>query len=748
VFNITVGGGSILGGSTEEKRSHPPSTINMQEGEASLSSQTSGLPSTTLRNLVPGQASGVFSKEFLEAFEPRTTRGGGFQWTQYGQALTINQKYQINKELVLGRVSNAVLGSYLGISKQAVERIKAKFKGDQVPHDRPGRPPLLDNERVQELCDTIKQGQAEKKALTKPQTLDLIKNLAHDTALDKGRVPLKDCPADRKTVQKLYKHIKANVVKGQKTSPARGRESMDIRNFITMAAMNEAFGKGLPWHCIANMDATTFLLRFTSNDELVVLPSDDPPTTTEAEPLDIFVKQMFLTSASGRLAPPLFIISDNSMDREAFDFHLVKGLNYSMQAGDGGGYIAFCQSRQGNSALHQWIFTKYLVDFAHCMRGHLDGGPKGQDTPIYLVIDGEAIQSSTFDLPVVRDTIASASIDVGKGPASCSGVCGNALDVCNIFKGIKTRLRSGPALNEGRLADSELTDRLLALLLSTHPKISPENRGKLAQSLPRLLHEEVKTLNYASLTHGFERIGMIPPSTPRRTSLMSTLSCCPKTASLGKETMAKIVSGFPSLVEKMAKEGQITEAEMDAAEIPSRAEATTEKKDKDERVQYQQRAVLLTAAASVLRRQAWIESHKKPPPRQPRPKGEKRPRTKKTIVSSSSGDPILTIPPPSSSSSSSSSSPPDPNTPNPPLGTAPSTPRNKRRKKNDPKVPIISNTSIFPPLDVTISSSSNSSSFPVSLVPKKSPKKGISKGQILKASIPNKKKIKTVCIKL
>ncbi len=49
-----------------------------------------------------------------------------------------------------------------------------------------------------------------------------------------------------------------------------------------------------------------------------------------------------------------------------------------------------------------------------------------QDQVFYLVADGEEIQVAPFQDDDLVKTFAAHKIHVGKGPASCSGFCGNA----------------------------------------------------------------------------------------------------------------------------------------------------------------------------------------------------------------------------------------------------------------------------------------------------------------------------------
>ena len=116
-----------------------------------------------------------------------------------------------------------------------------------------------------------------------------------------------------------------------------------------------------------------------------------------------------------------------------------------------------------------------------------------------------------------------------------------------------------------------------------------------------------KVINFQVVQHGFARIGVCPLST------INCLKCCDKeTLKLfNKECLDNMVAKVTNLVEKFHQEGQITEADMDAAEIPRAITEDKRTTEKDCRRQSNQRAVLLSCSATHERRQDWIQSHRK-----------------------------------------------------------------------------------------------------------------------------------------
>jgi len=88
----------------------------------------------------------------------------------------------------------------------------------------------------------------------------------------------------------------------------------------------------------------------------------------------------------------------------------------------------------------------------------------------YLVIDGEATQLGALEDPTVLATLTAEGIEVGKGPASGSGVCGNALDCGNMFKAVKSSLKWKESVAKGECPNSELLEEMSTLIKSKRTK--------------------------------------------------------------------------------------------------------------------------------------------------------------------------------------------------------------------------------------------------------------------------------------
>jgi hypothetical protein len=293
------------------------------------------------------------------------------------------------------------------------------------------------------------------------------------------------------------------------------------------------------------------------------------------------------------------------------------------------------QIQGGNLPFFKWLFTSYVVEFLNSSRKLAD-----RDNEFcYLVIDGEAIQSKVFENSDVLEIFENQKIHVGKGPASCSGVIGNALDCGNLFKGIKSRLSKASEIN---LIQTELRDRIMMELekhsKNTRGNLAADKKLKIANGITHLLGQQKETIKTQTIINSFKMIGMIPhesssnlsPHFTPPTPFEMTLSRCPKQGELTSAEVKKIIENVGEMAKIFEKNGQITEEEMDNLGIvKGENNGQNARLPNDMRVQHQQRAILLTAKASVERRRQWIQQRAKEKDRKRKLKEEKKEKSLK-----------------------------------------------------------------------------------------------------------------------
>jgi len=232
------------------------------------------------------------------------------------------------------------------------------------------------------------------------------------------------------TVYNYSKKLKITKEKGQKTTNARRDASLDVRNFLSMAVMNAVETENLSHHCIGNLDATQFILKYTDQQKLISIDKlniHSPTTRTEESIFDLLVKQFFFVNAAGFSSPPLFLISCESLGENEMVIVEVSGLSFSFD-GKTNGLIVFCNSRIGNKSFFEWMFSCFVIQNVKNFKSR-----QSNSKNFYLVLDGEATQIQSLDNENIRKLLSENDIDIGKGPASCSGCCGNALDCGNLY---------------------------------------------------------------------------------------------------------------------------------------------------------------------------------------------------------------------------------------------------------------------------------------------------------------------------
>jgi hypothetical protein len=227
----------------------------------------------------------------------------------------------------------------------------------------------------------------------------------------------------------------------------------------------------------------------------------------------------------------------------------------------------------------------------------------------YLVVDGEATQIDAIDDVRIKSMLENNKIALGKGPASCSGVCGNALDCSDLFKGCKTKLRNKEAVGTGQSPNSELEETIDSLI-TNHPalEIASKKRYKIVKGIVHLNYNEMEVLKKSTIMKGFDRIGMIGNQ-----KLEKTLSCCYNHKNIPVDQITTIKRNFNTLVNSFRTHGEIKDSQYDEMKI-----IRTQTKDKDSLVVYCQRAVWLNNQYLVVsltlelkQRSKWRRSNEK-----------------------------------------------------------------------------------------------------------------------------------------
>jgi len=209
----------------------------------------------------------------------------------------------------------------------------------------------------------------------------------------------------------------------------------------------------------------------------------------------------------------------------------------------------------------------------------------------FVSCDGELNQIRVFLEPDMIAFLNDALIDLGKTPASTSGMLQSS-DVSDFFKAVKKRLR-GLLLHDA--ANPTLIERIQQLLLRrVNNKFSSAMRKKIAESLTVVAFAIGGSLNPNIVKDGYKRTGQWP------LNFALCMNVCHNPISI--QDMIRLQAALPEAVTYFRQHACLPEAWMDQQNVPSRNVAGDI--PKDQRPLQNQRSVLFNAAASV---QAFVD---------------------------------------------------------------------------------------------------------------------------------------------
>lgn len=377
--------------------------------------------------------------------------------------------------------------------------------------------------------------------------------------------------------------------KGQTSTRARHREGHDIRNFVTMSAMNQCYAEGKYPQMIGNFDASTFQVDFSHNEPIVTMHAegDGPTSITEEMSSCVFLKWMYCCNAASQVGADMLVVAEPSI---AVDEYVVKEFTGLSHGGDPGavGYLVFCHSRASNSAFFRWYIRTVVIPFCQHCRESLPESERSKQS-MFMVMDGENAQLQALDDAELMGQIVAANIDLGKGPASCSGTCGNACDRTKTFQAGKRVLKSSANGASQILFSNPALTQLIDEYLNSSGRFAftALKRRHIAQAVSRLLKCLGKVMTPQITAEGFNLTGVY--------------------------TYNRDTESFGPSAKDENECSQLTEEEMDKLGIPKLLNNDDRRvAPKDERALANQRAVMLTGKASRERRQNYLNNRKGP----------------------------------------------------------------------------------------------------------------------------------------
>lgn len=231
----------------------------------------------------------------------------------------------------------------------------------------------------------------------------------------------------------------------------------------------------------------------------------------------------------------------------------------------------------------------------------------------FVMCDGEEAQIRVFQEPEIKQLMDENLIDFGKTPASCSGITQSS-DVSFFFKATKGSLKHVHTKN---YQDSSLERNLKTAFQHFRTRNGPTTitsftaakETKLVDALQQICYTIHETIKPSIIENGYVWCGQNAPislDANGNETMAKYEACMAKcTTQLSVEQCANLRANFPYFVEIMRARGRITEAEMDARDIPSFAEFDSNKTPKDQRALHKQRAVIMNSEECIAQYQAY-----------------------------------------------------------------------------------------------------------------------------------------------
>ena len=482
---------------------------------------------------------------------------------------------------------------------------------DSIRDANAGRPSILDDTGIINIRKHLRESMATQtcqNSMLTPFHL-VIEAQACDTKKRRGLAGA-DVRVSKKTVKRIKLNNSFVEVLCQFKTHARSFAESDVRNLYSFAIMNEAFVSSVDAAMCFNWDATQYCINAEGHATIVKCGSDsDKPATALSEGgLGFAIKYYHFHNANADVAPAVFIIADDTMGPEDFVWEEVVGLSHTQLVG-ATGYLIFTKTRNCNSAFYRWYAHHIVAPFVQtCRESHDCKNRDGTPMRAFVVCDGEPSQIQVFQEGFILDLMRVNQIDFGKSPASCSAITQSS-DDSDFFKASKkklVRIRETDYISQG------LNTRLHNIIAARKDaddqgRFTSAKKGLICNALQQVVYSIKHVLTPEIVKTGYKRIGQYP------VNFKATIGRC--TRQVTARDMDLMERALPAMVEIFRTTGKVTEAQMDAAGIPSVNAESTNSKPKDERPLHQQRSVIMNSEDCISQYRAHVERREAEPAR-------------------------------------------------------------------------------------------------------------------------------------
>ena len=449
-----------------------------------------------------------------------------------------------------------------------------------------GRPPKLDATAKEAISELLQKRRGDQNAPNRAEFKAIVLKEVEQTSKRRNIADTRP-KLSSQSLRSYKKSMELGERVAQLKTSARIDAEKDPRNSFSIAVMIEAFCKHHSPAMLFNWDATQYALSPDKDDICVYQKGKDfgPLTSESGGGTFLSIKHYHFHNANGTVAPPVFVVADDSMDPEAFIWDEVSELSTSTDV-NGKAYLCRCRTRNGNSAFYRWFGIFIVAPFVIDVRDRTKSkNPDGTPMRAFVTCDGEQEQIKVFQHGDLLDTFSDALIDFGKIPASCSGIHQSS-DVSPLFKAIKTKIHG---VETRRYGSELIKNRLITVLASCG--FSAAMKAKVSDGLQKVVSTIRAVMTAEMIVAGYERTGQFPVDfavTMRQAKYTFTLL-----------EWATMTENLPIAASNFRLTGELTEVEMDELHIPSIAESQRNKKPKDQRLLHQQRAVIMNSVDCI-----------------------------------------------------------------------------------------------------------------------------------------------------
>lgn len=431
-----------------------------------------------------------------------------------------DRQWILSLENDLGWTRRGLCSLFEGLNHKAIGRWAFAVARGLPTKSSVGRPTKLTPSQV-DIVEVSLYGYSNRSAATYQQAHRMINELAevnyrssHPFA-SPSQVHSKSLVSS-KTEARIFQIVDFDEHQAKRVTEWRRKACESMRHSFSWGVSMMTFvGKSPPW-LKSNADGTTVTIRFDElNGQSVMVPrvlrDEDKgrnlrPEVYGASEMDLLVKHMHLSSATGETDGMCLIFQDKNIPEGEFYYYELQHMNCTTSKVNC--CIYFCKSRAGNAAMWQhwqhWLITK-VIPFCHRLRQHnLDGD---EQLPAVLSTDGEPIILNEAFSDAVMKALDEFGVIWVRVPASTTSIhqaCDRSMFFIKFNSGFvsKTMMRDFCSLT---VTNGSLTDELLRLI--HYPGVTTGFVNKVIRACLYIEFVVSKTLSKYDVMASFEVCG-------------------------------------------------------------------------------------------------------------------------------------------------------------------------------------------------------------------------------------------------